>query len=114
MSEFTYELVKERVFARELDLIVVKGKTRPVKIYELMSDENENVSEDKKKLVELYHAGILKYRNREWGIAADFFEKALSLDSSDYPSEMYLERSRVFEIEPPPSDWNGVFIMQTK
>ncbi len=114
LSEFTYELVKERVFARELDLIVVKGKTRPVKIYELMSDENENVSEDKKKLVELYHAGILKYRNREWGIAADFFEKALSLDSSDYPSEMYLERSRVFEIEPPPSDWNGVFIMQTK
>ena len=70
--------------------------------------------EDKKKVVELYRTGISKYRNREWGIAAEFFEKALAIDSSDYPSEMYLERSRVFEIEPPPENWNGVFVMQTK
>lgn len=114
LTEFTYELVKERVFARELDLIVVKGKTHPVKIYELLSDAIGNVSEDERKVVDLYHAGISKYRNREWGIAAEFFEKALSMNPSDYPSEIYLERSRVYEIEPPPSDWDGVFVMETK
>jgi len=114
LTEFTRELVKEKIFARELDLIVVKGKTRPVKVYELISDEIDNVSERKRKLVELYSNGISKYRNREWGIAAEFFENALSIDSNDYPSEMYLERSRIYEIEPPPDDWNGVFVMQTK
>jgi adenylate cyclase len=36
MSEYTYGLVKERVVARELDNIRVKGKNRPVLIYELI------------------------------------------------------------------------------
>jgi len=36
MSEYTYGLVKERVIARELDNIRVKGKNRPVQIYELI------------------------------------------------------------------------------
>ncbi|TFH43490.1 MAG: adenylate/guanylate cyclase domain-containing protein [Chrysiogenales bacterium] len=36
ISEFTYEQVKEHVVARELDLIRVKGKEKPVKIYELI------------------------------------------------------------------------------
>ncbi len=114
LSEYTYELVEDRVFARQLDLIVVKGKTKPVKVFELLSDDIDGVTDEKRKLVDLYCTGLAKYRNREWGIAAEFFEKALSIDSSDYPSEMYLERSRVFEIEPPPGDWNGVFVMQTK
>jgi adenylate cyclase len=36
ISEFTYEYVKEKVIVRELDLIRVKGKNLPVKIYELI------------------------------------------------------------------------------
>ncbi len=36
ISEFTYERVKDRVWARELDLVQVKGKNEPVRIYELM------------------------------------------------------------------------------
>ncbi len=36
ISEFTYEQVKDRIIARELDLIRVKGKELPVKIYELV------------------------------------------------------------------------------
>ncbi len=36
ISEFTYELVKKWVIARELDLTRVKGKTKPVRIYELL------------------------------------------------------------------------------
>ena len=36
MSEYTYGLVKDRVIARELDNIRVKGKNKPVVIYELV------------------------------------------------------------------------------
>ena len=42
ISEFTYERVKERVYARELDLVRVKGKLEPVRIYELMGLKNED------------------------------------------------------------------------
>ena len=36
ISEYTYEKVKDRIYARELDLVQVQGKTLPVRIYELM------------------------------------------------------------------------------
>lgn len=114
LSEYTYELVKKEVFARELDLIVVKGRTKPVIIYELIADLSDEISDEKKKVVEHYCTALAKYRNREWGIAANLFEKALSIDSADYPSEMYLERCKLYEMEPPPADWNGVFVMTTK
>ncbi len=114
LSEHTYEQVKDRIFARELDLITVKGRTRPVTIYELLSERTDSMSDDMKKVVELYFAGLSKYRSREWGMAADLFEKALAIDPNDYPSKMYLDRSRLFEVEPPPTDWDGVFVMETK
>ncbi|TGK17160.1 adenylate/guanylate cyclase domain-containing protein [Leptospira fluminis] len=41
ISEYTYEKVKDRVIARELDLVKVKGKTKPVRIYELIDLVNE-------------------------------------------------------------------------
>ncbi len=41
ISEYTYEKVKERVYARELDLVQVKGKTHPVRIYELLGLVND-------------------------------------------------------------------------
>ncbi|MDH5681127.1 MAG: adenylate/guanylate cyclase domain-containing protein, partial [Spirochaetota bacterium] len=37
ITEFTYDLVKDHVIVRELDMIQVKGKTEPVKIYELLA-----------------------------------------------------------------------------
>lgn len=44
ISEYTYEYVKDFVVARELDLIRVKGKTEPVRIYELigLNEAGEN------------------------------------------------------------------------
>ncbi|MBK8394457.1 MAG: adenylate/guanylate cyclase domain-containing protein [Leptospiraceae bacterium] len=48
ISEYTYERVKERVYARELDLVQVKGKTHPVRIYELIGLIND---EDIKKVI---------------------------------------------------------------
>ena len=47
ISEYTYEKVKNRVYARELDLVRVKGKVKPVRIYELMGLVND---EDLEKL----------------------------------------------------------------
>lgn len=47
ISEYTYERVKDRVYARELDLVQVKGKTHPVRIYELIGLIND---EDIKKV----------------------------------------------------------------
>lgn len=44
ISESTYEAVKDKVIARELDLIRVKGKHKPVRIYELMDLKDETIT----------------------------------------------------------------------
>jgi adenylate cyclase len=49
ISEHTYEKVKDRVVARELDLVRVKGKTLPVRIYELMGIKNPEDMEKMKR-----------------------------------------------------------------
>ncbi len=54
ISEFTYERVKERVYARELDLVRVKGKLEPVRIYELMGLKDDS---DLEKLHRIHLAG---------------------------------------------------------
>ncbi|MCP5497602.1 MAG: adenylate/guanylate cyclase domain-containing protein [Leptospiraceae bacterium] len=41
ISEYTYEKVKDRIYARELDLVKVKGKNLPVRIYELIGLVND-------------------------------------------------------------------------
>ncbi|TGN21081.1 adenylate/guanylate cyclase domain-containing protein [Leptospira idonii] len=49
ISEYTYEKVKDRVVARELDLVRVKGKTQPVRIYELLGILNPEDMEKMKR-----------------------------------------------------------------
>jgi adenylate cyclase len=51
ISEYTYGLVKDKVIVRELDNIRVKGKNKPVLIYELvdMAEEPAERSPDAEK-----------------------------------------------------------------
>jgi len=42
------------------------------------------------------------------------YEAALALHAGDRPSQIYLERCRHFAAEPPPEDWNGVWILDEK
>ncbi|WCL48726.1 adenylate/guanylate cyclase domain-containing protein [Leptospira sp. GIMC2001] len=49
ISEYTYEKVKDKVIARELDLVKVKGKTQPVRIYELLGISNPEDMEKMKR-----------------------------------------------------------------
>jgi len=44
ISEFTYENIKDRFVCRELDNVKVKGKDKPVKIFEVMDYTGETVT----------------------------------------------------------------------
>jgi adenylate cyclase len=52
ISEFTYNDVKDQVIVRELDNIKVKGKTKPVRIYELIEVIGHDPSKTAAKLIE--------------------------------------------------------------
>ncbi|MBI4041923.1 MAG: adenylate/guanylate cyclase domain-containing protein [Deltaproteobacteria bacterium] len=112
LSEATYEGVKEVFICRELDFIRVRGKKEPTRIYELISEEA--ISPLDKEVLDLYAAGLSLYRNRKWDEAYVSFEQAVARKSTDKPSQLFLERCALYSRTPPPSDWDGVFVMTTK
>jgi len=115
ISESTYARVSGRVIARELDLIVVAGKTKPIRIYELLGIRGESTeSAGLKDFLTAWERALGLYRNREWAAAAAGFTAALALRPEDAPSAMYLERARLYEQEPPPASWSGVFVHTRK
>ena len=46
--------------------------------------------------------------------AKEYFGKALKLDPDDGPSKVYYARCKHYIDNPPPEDWDGVFVMKTK
>jgi adenylate cyclase len=114
ISDFTYTHVKNKVTVRELDLIQVKGKTEPVKVYELLGTAEMEMTENQKQSLEMYHEGLKLYRSRKWEEAIAYMQQAYSLDENCYVAQIYTERANLYQITPPPADWNGVFIMTTK
>lgn len=61
-----------------------------------------------------YNEGLSLYKSRKFSEARDKFRKALDLKENDGPSRVYLERCEHFIENPPPEDWDGVFVMTTK
>jgi len=114
VGERTYELVKETVLGRELDRITVKGRSEPVKIHELLNARDGSAHGVLEQFLVNYSSGLELYRKREWTAAQQMFRQALQLRPEDYPSQLYIERITFYEKNPPPPDWNGVFVMTTK
>ena len=114
VSQRTFDLVKHAIIGRELDLIMVKGRSEPLKTYELLMLSNGKVPADLHRFLEAYAMGLQFYRERKWGDARKKFKEALLYRPSDYPSQMYVERATDYAIHPPPEDWNGVLVMTTK
>ena len=114
ISDFTYSHVKGKVITRELDLIQVKGKTEPVKVWELLGKAGMEMTENQKQALELYHEGLKLYRERMWEEAIAYFQQSFSLDEKCYVAQIYTQRASLYQINPPPDEWNGVFVMTTK
>jgi adenylate cyclase len=109
----TYEATQEDFEFRLLDLLRVKGKLEPVKVYELLGAKGE-VSEAKRNAVRTFEEAWELHRERRWDEAEAGFHKTLELAPEDGPAKLYLSRIESYRHTPPPEDWGGVFVMTTK
>ncbi|HEY9646067.1 MAG TPA: adenylate/guanylate cyclase domain-containing protein [Chroococcidiopsis sp.] len=117
ISDSTYEACKDRIWARELDRIRVKGKTKPVSVYGLVALRSEEISDDAKRIIELYNEGRKHYLARNFTKALLAFGTILEdFDSKDKASELHLKRINYW-LSHPPSDevWDeGVWTLTEK
>lgn len=107
LSEETYTLVKEKVLCRELDLIRVRGKERPSRIFELLAIGSGGQKE--KELAEMFRDGLNKYRHKKWDDAILAFKLCLKIKPDDNPSKLFIQRSEAFKKSPPEEAWQGIY-----
>jgi hypothetical protein len=72
------------------------------------------ISEEKKKVLTCFADGRKFYKLMQFNDALKQFQDALKIDPDDGPSKVYYLRCKHYLENPPPEDWDGVFIMQTK
>ncbi len=113
ISEYTRAEAGGGLATRYLDLVAVKGKARPVAVYELLGADTE-LSPIQRQVLQRYEDGIRLYRARRFEEAAEHFRAALEVDPQDGPSAAYLERCMEMCENPPPADWDGVYVMRHK
>jgi len=114
ISEDTFNHVHEKFWCRELDFIRVKGKNKPVRIYELIGRKTEEIDPVRSSCYEYFLKGLEIYRKQDWIHAYDMFQKALSLNPDDGPAQEFIRRCKIFIENPRTSDWNGVFELRDK
>ena len=114
ITESTCKKLKGSYLLRPADHIQVKGQTRPVAIYEVLDYHRWETFPNVTPVVVLFNQGIDFYAEGKWQEAIEEFEKALSLNPEDGLSQIYVERCKYFIDNPPPDDWDGVWIMKSK
>ena len=112
IAESVYLKVQDLFVCRELDFIAVKGKNEPVRIYEILQ-EKETASSKLQLIATNFGQGLEAYRAQDWPKALAVFENLVT-ELRDAPAEVFVNRVRHFQKNPPPANWDGVFRMEVK
>lgn len=114
ISDFTFKKLRGTYRIREIDRVVVKGKTEPVYIHEVLDYHTDETFPNLMEVVNHFKYGISQYRKSQWDRAIDSFNEALKLNPTDELSRIYIERCKDLKEHPPDPDWGGVWVMTSK
>jgi adenylate cyclase len=109
-SEMTVSQTGSSFAWRELDAIRVKGRTTPVKLYELMAEADHETAQQAASSA-AYAEGLAYWRSREFGAAAKCFERVANFDK---PSALFFGRATTLADTPPAPHWEPVNTLEAK
>ena len=113
ISDNTYRALKGTYRVRDIDDVVVKGKTEPARVYEVLDYHTEESFPHLMDVVGHFGEGRKQYRSGAWDAAIKSFNRALELHPEDRLSTMYIGRCEYLKAEEP-EDWDGVWVMKEK
>ncbi len=112
VSESTAQLVKDRFLVRKLDVLRVKGKHQPMAVYELMT---EGPGDDRqRRLARVYEAALEAYQKQRWDKAEALLAELDKEFPDDPPAAALRRRIADLRRNPPPADWDGVYVAHEK
>jgi len=109
--------LRDKFAVLELDCITVKGKTEPESVYTVLGRADVAGSERFGRLNHTVAEMLARFRRQDFSGAADSIARCREIDDGfglDHLLDLYAERIRVFLQNPPPPDWNGVVVLDSK
>jgi len=115
ISESVRELIGDDFLVRRLGLIVLKGKTKPTVVFEVLAEKNDLAhSKMSVEMVARYEEAFDHFLARRFAEAEAGFLACKKSYPDDYCVNQYLAASHEFSTTPPPPDWDGRIVMTTK
>ena len=113
ISDFTYKKLKGTYQIRYIDDVVVKGKTEPVGVREVLDYHNGDTFPNLMDTVNHFNEGREHYKTGSWEKATKSFKECLKANPNDNLSNMYIERVDYLK-KSNPKNWEGVWVMTSK
>jgi adenylate cyclase len=113
-SESTVSQLKGTYRMRDIDLVIVKGKTTPVRVFELLDYHTEKTFPNLVDVINYFNEAVQEYRSGNWNKAISRFEQVLKQNPKDLLSETYIDRCKMLSESPPEEEWDGVWVMTSK
>lgn len=107
VGENTRHAVAEFEF-RELDRVRVKGRDRPVTIYEPLG-QKDSISESDRANLEHYHLALRYFCERQWDEAERELDVLTRADPQRKIYQIYRDRINHYREHPPSDDWDGSY-----
>lgn len=114
VSDSTRQYAGDHFIFRPLDLVAVKGRQQSVKIFQLLGTDEDKLAAENRKISMMTEVALERYLARDWREAYNLFQKILEEFKDDYIAEIYMNRCRELNDNPPGSNWDGVFRVQFK
>ncbi len=116
ISEFTLERLsdeqKSEFVIRALDKVRVKGKEKPVKIFEVLHANHHMISDSYS--LEMFNEAYEAYLAKNFDKSIDILKPILEKYPHDVPSNRIKDACTGYLNDPPPADWDGVTTFKTK
>lgn len=112
VSEFTHAQLGQEFVCRQLDRVKVKGKNKPVTIYEVMGLASHPKAQEWKTLADSFEQALNHYYQSQFVEAQKLFQELAQ--KNDLTSEIYSERCALWLETPPETGWDGSWTMKTK
>ncbi len=114
VSESTVNKLRGTYRLRDVDLVIVKGKTQPVRVFEMLDFHDTQTFPNLLDVVGHFGEGVSDYRAARWEKAIQRFEKCVDLNPGDGLSKTYIDRCKTLQASPPAGEWDGVWTMKDK
>ena len=112
-TEYSFNAFKATYRTRQVDNMIVKGKTKPVKVYEVLDYHTKESFPNMIEVLEMFNNGMEFYNEAKWDDAIKYFKKAEKANPKDKASIMYIDRCKTLKKQNP-KDWNGVWVSKSK